>query len=125
VLLDTFEVDIVVYLFARKEAAKAGRYYTRDSDALSQPWGNEEGVLYAFPPIVLLQKILSKLKKEKGKMILISPMWQSGAWMPMLSEMLVGQMMLGELQTFAHRGSLIPQQNQDPPGMLTASLLQS
>jgi hypothetical protein len=124
-LLDTYQVDIAVDLFARKETAKAGRYYTRNSDALSQPWGKEDGVLYAFPPIALLQKVLSKLKKEGGTMLLISPMWQSGAWMPMLSEMLVGQVMLGELLSFAHRGNLIPPQSGDPPGLWTASLLQA
>jgi hypothetical protein len=32
--LEIFETDVSVVLFVRKGAAKAGRYYTRDTDAL-------------------------------------------------------------------------------------------
>jgi hypothetical protein len=123
-LLEIFEANVSIDLFARQETTKAGRYYTRDSDALSQSWAGEDGVMYAFPPMVLIQKTLNKLKKDKGRMILVSPMWQSGVWMPTLAEMLVSQVMLGELWTFAYRGNLIPRQCTDPPGLWTASLLE-
>jgi hypothetical protein len=124
-VLEYFGVIISVDLFARPGNAKTDRYYTRETDALSQSWKGEEGALYAFPPIVLMQKVLNKFQAEGGMMVLVSPMWLSGSWMPTLTGMLKGQIMLGEILSFALRGRLIPTENMDPPGLWTASLLQA
>ena len=56
-------------------------------DALSISW---KGVIgYAYPPIVLIPKILQKIQEGGCKIILIAPFWTRQPWFPILTQLLV------------------------------------
>jgi len=57
------------------------------TDAMQIPWTGWKG--YAFPPFVLISKILRKVREEKTLILLIAPVWESQAWYPTLLSMLV------------------------------------
>jgi hypothetical protein len=54
-------------------------------DAMQQTWDNM--FPFAFPPFCLLGRVLKKLKRHSSEMILISPVWASQPWYPMLLDM--------------------------------------
>lgn len=57
-------------------------------DALVQSWNNIRG--YAFPPFCLIGRCLSKIRSEKVPwVLLITPLWKSQTWFPLLPEMSV------------------------------------
>jgi hypothetical protein len=130
-LVEDWDLTIGIDLFARAGNAKAGRFYSwrpspgaLGTDALVQSWAGEEGTMYAFPPVVLIQKVLNKLSEEGGKMLIITPAWGAGAWRGKLEEMTVERVDLGEMLEFADRGILVPAGNVEPPGRWMASLIQ-
>ena len=52
-------------------------------EALQQKWYHKS--LYAFPPIVLIHKVLKKVKEEKvPSLIIVTPTWQTQSWYPEL-----------------------------------------
>ena len=56
-------------------------------DALSISW---KGVIgYAYPPIVLIPKVLQKIQEGGCKIILIAPFWTRQPWFPILTQLLV------------------------------------
>jgi hypothetical protein len=79
--------------------------------------------MYAFPPIVLIPKVLNKLAEDGGSMLIVTPVWGSAPWMRQLEEMTVDRRGLGEILEFAKRGNLVPSENKNPPGEWMASLL--
>ena len=56
-------------------------------DALSVPWQNMNA--YAFPPMVLIPKVLQHMKKFRCQLILIAPQWPRRHWYTDLLQMLV------------------------------------
>jgi hypothetical protein len=130
-LTEDLEVSVGIDLFASPGNAKARRFYSwrpargaLATDALVQSWHNEED-MYAFPPTVLIPKILCKLRHEKGRMLIITPAWESAAWMKELEDMTVRRRDLGEIGEFATRGAWVPRNNKDPPGSWMASVIQA
>ena len=83
-----------VDLFASRLSAKLPTYYSWKPDpgaaavdALNQDWGSTKG--YAFPPFCLIGRCLTKIKRERvPQIILITPLWQSQPWFPVLMEMI-------------------------------------
>ena len=57
------------------------------SDAFHQNWDQARN--YAFPPFCLVMKTLAKIREEGGELVLITPVWPTQAWYPVLLEMLV------------------------------------
>ena len=45
--------------------------------------------IYAFPPFSLIGRVLSKLKQDQGKAILIVPDWKTQIWYPLLGQMMI------------------------------------
>ena len=84
-----------VDLFASRLSAKLPTYYSWRSDpeatavnALCQPWGTSIG--YAFPPFCLIGRCLAKITSENvPRIILITPLWKSQAWFPLILRMSV------------------------------------
>ena len=84
-----------VDLFASRLSAKLPTYFSWRSDpgakavdALTQSWTNIRG--YAFPPFCLIGRCLTKIRSEKIPWILlITPLWKSQTWFPLLPEMSV------------------------------------
>ena len=57
------------------------------TDALFQDW---TGLFpYAFPPFCLIGRVLKKALKHKLEMIIITPIWVTQAWYPLLLEMAI------------------------------------
>jgi hypothetical protein len=79
--------------------------------------------MYAFPPIVLIPRVLNKLAVDGGSMLIITPAWGAAAWLGKLDEITVERRDLGEILEFAERGNLVPMENKEPPGSWMASLI--
>ena len=76
------------------------------TDALQQSW-----FPYAFPPFCLIARVLAKLKKEKVRLLLVTPTWQTQTWYSMLTGMSVRNPIL-----LPHKKNLLldPRQNVHP-----------
>ena len=61
-------------------------------DAFSVHWN--KGLLYMFPPFSLIQKCLRKIIEDKATVLLITPVWQSRPWYPMLLNLLYDRPLL-------------------------------
>jgi len=78
-------------LFASRSNTKTPTYFSWEAEhhALGQDcfyhqW-QDLGVLYAFPPPILIAKVLHKwIQDDAGDMILITPAWTSAPWWPSL-----------------------------------------
>ena len=61
-------------------------------DAFSVNWN--KGLLYVFPPFSLIKKCLRKIIEDKATVLLITPVWQSRPWYPMLLNLLYDRPLL-------------------------------
>ncbi len=66
------------------EVSKAG---AEGYDAFSFFWGEEVG--YMFPPFNLLTRVLSKVRNDGARVLLIHPQWPGALWSPSLDEITV------------------------------------
>lgn len=53
-------------------------------DALNVDWRTLGGMLYAFPPPTLLEKVVHKISLEPVSVVLVAPVWQTAVWWPVL-----------------------------------------
>ena len=81
-------------LFASAENARLPTFCTRyphpqawATDALQIDWNNL--FAYAFPPISLLPKVITKIEQERCQVLLIAPFWPRQAWFPRLVRLLI------------------------------------
>jgi ribonuclease HI len=130
-VLEEMGISVGIDLFATAGNRKSRRFYSwrpargsLGTDALAQSWKGEED-MYAFPPTVLIPKILKKLREEGGRMLIITPAWAAAAWMRELEEMTEKRIGLGGILEFARRGKAVPRENTDPPGEWIASLIRA
>ena len=56
-------------------------------DALSISWKGMYA--YAFPPPILIPKVLQKIREEMSIVLLIAPMWPRQSWYPQMIELLI------------------------------------
>ncbi|XP_070591368.1 CUE domain-containing protein 1 isoform X2 [Erythrolamprus reginae] len=75
----------LVDLFATSQNAQLERFFTRFPDpraegtnALWAPW--PPGLLYAFPPVNLVPRVVEKILQEKAEVLLIAPYWPRRPW---------------------------------------------
>ena len=52
------------------------------TDALTIPWEGIQG--YAFPPFVLIARVMAKVIREKASTVLVTPLWETQRWYPVL-----------------------------------------
>ena len=58
------------------------------TDAMSVPWDNGRGLLYAFPPFKMVPQVLQKIVQSPGvRVILIVPLQQAASWFPELMDL--------------------------------------
>ena len=58
------------------------------TDAMSVPWDNGRGLLYAFPPFKMVPQVLQKIAQSPGiRVILIAPLQQAASWFPELMDL--------------------------------------
>lgn len=58
-------------------------------DALLVKW--EWDLVYAFPPLPLIARVLVKIREEGARVILIAPFWPKRAWFSLLWSMSVAE----------------------------------
>ena len=54
-------------------------------DAFSLSWLNLQG--FASPPLRMISKCLTKIRKEKSELVLVAPVWQAQPWWPTIMEL--------------------------------------
>ena len=57
-------------------------------DAFTLNWANFS-IVYAFPPIVILNRVIAKIRREQARAILIAPNWPQRSWFSQLLYMIV------------------------------------
>ena len=89
----------VLDVFASPHNAKCSLYASRAGlglhslgDAFMIPWN--QGLLYMFPPIPLIQRSLIKLQRSMTPAIFVAPFWPRQVWFPTLVSMAVDSMTL-------------------------------
>ncbi|KAJ1198714.1 hypothetical protein NDU88_002553 [Pleurodeles waltl] len=82
-------------LFASAENAQCQQFCTLEfprglslGDDFRRKWSS--GLLYAFPPIPLLPRVLKKIKSDRAQVILVAPDWARRVWYPELLKMSIG-----------------------------------
>ena len=53
------------------------------ADAMSLDW-NQWEVIFLFPPMNLMLKVLDKLRTFRGIVALVAPLWPKSIWFPLL-----------------------------------------
>ena len=86
------DVDVMASRFNKKLDRFMSR--TRDpmacgADALVCPW-HQFKLLYAFPPLQLLPRLLRRIRVEHKPVILVAPAWPRRAWYSLILKMAVG-----------------------------------
>ncbi|XP_075201274.1 uncharacterized protein LOC142303624 [Anomaloglossus baeobatrachus] len=88
-----------VDLFASRTNAKLEVFFSlnpRDVpaaiDAMAQPWSM--GLVYAFPPLPLLPRVLRKIQPDGVHVIIIAPFWPKRSWFSLLRNLAVGDPVL-------------------------------
>jgi hypothetical protein len=81
-------------LFADRSNAQCRRYAAMQHDgnaefvnAFSRPWAplmTQQLLLWAHPPYVLIPKVIRRVLEEKIELILVTPVWPSQPWWPLL-----------------------------------------
>ncbi len=77
------EVD----LFAFKDSSHCPTYNLKVRDALAHDWPNL--LLYAFPPIVLIPKVVRWIREQGRKVLLVAPLLENQPWLSELTQLLV------------------------------------
>lgn len=83
---------VTLDLFASRTNAQKSQYvsWKPDPDAIqydafSMRWDSNHK-MYAFPPFCLISRCLAKVKKEKGDLTIVTPVWQAQPWYAVLLE---------------------------------------
>ena len=58
-------------------------------DAFSVQWSDP--LSYAFPPFSLIMRCVQRIKNQGGKILLVTPVWRSRPWYPLLFSLLYDQ----------------------------------
>ena len=92
-ILDHFNLKPTLDAFACQWSAQLPRYmswhqdpHAVAQDALLSLW---DPVTFLFPPVPLIPKVISKIKEQRIRGLLICPQWPTALWWGLLSEMLV------------------------------------
>ncbi len=73
-------------LFASEVNSHCPIFFTRSTDALAHEWPSLP--LYAFPPVALLPQVLSRVREQRHKLILIAPLWRNQPWVSEVFQLL-------------------------------------
>ncbi|XP_058021197.1 S1 RNA-binding domain-containing protein 1 isoform X2 [Ahaetulla prasina] len=75
----------LVDMFATRQNTQLPRFFSRfpdplaeGVDALRSPW--PEGLLYAFPPLSIIPRVVRWILEEQAEVILIAPHWPRRSW---------------------------------------------
>ena len=62
------------------------------TDALNVKWDFQ--LAYLFPPFCMIKRCLRKIQQDQAHCVLITPVWKSSPWYPVILSLLVGQPLL-------------------------------
>ena len=62
------------------------------TDAFSVKWDFQ--LAYLFPPFCMIKRCLRKIQQDQSHCVLITPVWKSSPWYPVILSLLVGQPLL-------------------------------
>ena len=62
------------------------------TDAFNVKWDFQ--LAYLFPPFCMIKRCLSKIQQDQSHCVLITPVWKSSPWYPVILSLLVGQPLL-------------------------------
>ncbi|XP_068128007.1 uncharacterized protein [Hyperolius riggenbachi] len=93
-----------VDLFARRQNSKCLKFcslYPKDNpweiDAFSIEW--RLNLMYAFPPIPLISRVLNKIMQDRAQVILIVPFWPKRPWFALLQNLAMCQPIMLPVRT--------------------------
>jgi hypothetical protein len=110
---------IEIDLMATSYNKQVTRYVSRGAE--EQAWYTDifsrplpQGLkMYAFPPFIMVGKLLAKIRREGATVVMVAPVWKAQPWWPLLMEMTVGPYLpLPRTGLFDHRH--LPHQLSDP-----------
>ena len=85
---------IEIDLFASRLTTQCRRYFSwrpdpsaEATDAFLQDWSGLRG--YANPPWSLIGRVLAQVRSQQARVTLLTPVWKTQPWYPLLLEMLV------------------------------------
>ena len=61
--------------------------YCTQVDAFTLHW--QCFYAYAFPPFILLSRVIAKTRRDRATVLLVCPLWPSQQWFPMMIQMLI------------------------------------
>jgi hypothetical protein len=104
-----------VDMFASKLNQQLPRFWTRfpeeeaeAHDAFTQRW-TPGSFLYGNPPWNLIPEILSRIRSEKGRLMLVFPVWRGASWWPGLISMATSFYLLPARALYRNeRGEIMP-----------------
>lgn len=102
-------------LFASHRAHQLPQYITWEEDhvmrnAFHHQWLDGD---YAFPPFAVIGRVLSKVRRDRCRLVLVTPKWEAQPWYTMLLAMSVGR----PIPLKFHRNLLLdPAGNSHPMG---------
>ena len=70
--------------FATKINFKCPQYYTKEINAFNQSW--KQGHLWIFSPLDLVERCVSKIKKDKAKATILTPNLPNEHWFNTLNK---------------------------------------
>lgn len=83
-------------LFASRANTKCKSYYSWERnpdamtiDAFTISWRNLN--FYAFPPFMVVKRILQKIVKDKASRVLVVPLWTAQLWYPLFHILVIGE----------------------------------
>jgi len=89
---------LIIDLFATHVTTKCDQFFSWFPDPLSSgvdaftyKWPDFS---YAFPPFLLIGRVLIKVIEEKAKGILVVPQWKSQAWFPIFNKLIVSDVLV-------------------------------
>jgi hypothetical protein len=97
----------------------------RALDSMRYSWQGE--MVYAFPPVQIVSRVLRKILAEKLKnVVMVVPEWPSRPWWNLMELLAVRRTVLGEATSILEPGpSLAPNRAKMPPGRFIMVLLSS
>jgi ribonuclease HI len=91
-------------------------------DAFSVSWGKE--MPYLHPPIILIMKCLRKVVLDKIQAVIVTPDWPGQPWWPLLIQITVRKIVLGESSQILLPGLALKRMNLKlPPGRMIMSVI--
>jgi hypothetical protein len=91
-------------------------------DGLRHSWAGE--LAYAFPPVQLITRVLQKVRKERGAVVMGTPEWPSRTWWNLMAGAAEAMVRLGKTEEVLERApSMAANRAKLPPGNMIMALL--